>query len=60
MRCRTVFHGASGIIQFSADRRYYGNPIGAVLPILNITKDKRAETIPPGWSTGGPSPTEGC
>ena len=59
-RCRTVFLGASGIIQFSADRRYYGNPIGAVLPILEITKDKTAVTIPPGWAIGGPSPTDGC
>jgi hypothetical protein len=59
-RCRTVFYGASGIIQFSADRRYYGNPIGAVLPILDITKDKTVVTIPPGWSTGGPSPADGC
>lgn len=59
-RCRTVFHGASGIIQFSADRKHYGNPIGAILPILDITKDKTAVTIPPGWSTGGPSPTDGC
>lgn len=59
-RCRTVFYGASGIIQFSADRRYYGNPVGAILPILEVTKDKTAVTIPPGWSTGGPSPTDGC
>lgn len=59
-RCRTVFRGASGIIQFSADRGHYGNPIGAILPIQDITKDKRSVTIPPGWSTGGPSPTEGC
>jgi hypothetical protein len=59
-RCLTVFRGASGIIQFSADPKYYGNPIGAILPIQNITKDKRAVTIPPGWSTGGASPTEGC
>ena len=37
----------------------YGNPIGSLLPIEDITKNKRTETIPPGWSTGG-SPTEGC
>jgi hypothetical protein len=60
VRCRSVFSGASGTIQFSADRKYYGNPIGAVLPIQNITKDKRAVTIPPGWSTGGPPPSQGC
>jgi hypothetical protein len=58
-RCRTVFRGASGVIQFSPDSRFYGNPIGAVLPIQNI-KDKRSVTIPPGWSTGGPLPTEDC
>ncbi|OLF11974.1 hypothetical protein BLA60_08035 [Actinophytocola xinjiangensis] len=59
-RCQTVFPGASGIIQFSADPAHHGNPIGVTLPVLNITADRRAETIPPGWSTGGPSPTEHC
>jgi hypothetical protein len=59
-RCRTVFHGASGTIQFSADREDYGNPVGTVLPILNITADKRAVAVPPGWPGGGPSPTAGC
>lgn len=60
VRCRSVFAGASGTIRFSADRQFYGNPIGAVLPIEDVTKGGRAVTIPPGWATGGPAPTEGC
>jgi len=60
VRCRTAFLGASGYIQFSADPDHHGNPIGVTLPILNITADQTAETIPPGWPTGGPSPTENC
>lgn len=59
IRCSTTFPGASGVIQFSPRPEYYGNPVGTVLPILEITEDKRSKAIS-SWPTGGPPPMEKC
>lgn len=61
IRCEQgAVHGASGVIQYSLDPQYHGNPIGVVLPILNIEPTKTTSTISTGWPTGGPAPTQGC
>lgn len=63
LRCVRTFPGASGSIQYSADRHHYGNPIGTTLPILNITATGTATTVSSGWKTApltGSAPASGC
>lgn len=55
MRCANTVAGASGWIEFGADRAHYGNPIGKPVPIVEIGANGSTRTVPGVTAPGGPT-----